>query len=114
MTVAILSLYAMSFGCLLCCFELRLKQFGVQAFIAKNFGFLHKAQGRVVFLLCCGFLMFSLGTVMGWVVGAYLSALVPANVYILFKYPALEKEALDYQMSGMRAAAMAMKFRGGK
>ena len=86
---AILALYAMSFGCMLCCFELRIKR--VSEAIAKNFGFMYNPKGRVVFLLLCGFLMFSLGTIMGWIVGAYLCALVPANVYILLKYPALDK-----------------------
>jgi len=100
-TVAILSLYAMSFGCLLCCFELRLK--AITALIVKNFGFMYNPRGRVVFLLCCGFLMFSLESILGWVVGAYLCALVPANVYILLKYPELEKEAIDYKRNGMRA-----------
>lgn len=54
--------------------------------------FMNHAKGRVLFLLLCGFLMFSLESVLGWVVGSYLCALVPANVYILLKYPDLEKE----------------------
>ncbi len=48
---------------------------------------------------------------MGFVVGAYICALVPANVYILIKYPDLEKKAIDYRSNGMRAAANVVKSR---
>jgi uncharacterized membrane protein len=75
----------------------------ITAVIVKNFGFMYNPKGRVVFLLCCGFLMFSLESILGWIVGAYLCALVPANVYILMKYPELEKEAIDYKRNGLRA-----------
>ena len=59
---------------------------------------MNHAKGRVCFLLLCGFLMFSLESVLGWVVGSYLCALVPANVYILLKYPDLEKEVTSRSM----------------
>jgi hypothetical protein len=94
---AILSLYAMSFGCMLCCFELRLKSFAES--IAKNFGFMYKPHGRITFLLLCSFLMLSLGSIMSYIVGAYVLALVPANVYILMKYPTLEKQVCMYVSS---------------
>mmetsp|Transcript_52454 Transcript_52454/g.67270 ORF Transcript_52454/g.67270 Transcript_52454/m.67270 type:complete len:207 (-) Transcript_52454:117-737(-) len=108
-STAILALYAMSFGCMLCCFELRLKMF-VSA-IAKNFGFMYKPKGRIAFLMLCSFLMLSLGSIMSYIVGAYIFALVPANVYMLLKYPGLEKEAIDYQTNGIRATIMARNFK---
>ena len=94
-------------GCLLCCFELRLKMISV--LIAKYFGLLFNPKGRIIFILFCGCLMFSLNSIMGFVVGAYVCALVPANVYILLQYPDLEKKAIDYRSNGMRAAANVVK-----
>ena len=93
LTTAILALYAMCFGCFLCCVELRIKV--VAGWIAKNFGFLYKSWGRITFLLLCGMLMWSMESILGWIVGAYLISLAPANVYILLKYPSLEKKAID-------------------
>jgi hypothetical protein len=63
----------MSFGCMLCCFEVRVH--AIATFIAKNFGFMLNPMGRVGFLLCCGFLLFSLHSFTGWLCGAYICAL---------------------------------------
>jgi len=107
-STAILAIYAMCFGCFLCCVELRIKL--VAAWIATNFGFLYKSWGRITFLILCGFLMWSLDSIMGWLVGAYLIALAPANVYMLAKYPELEKKAIDYQKHGIAASPAMLQF----
>ena len=93
LSTAILSLYGTAFGCLLCCFELRIR--AVASWMVTNFGFMYKSKGRIYFLFVCGMLMWSTGSILGWIVGAYLISLAPANAYILLKYPSLEKKAID-------------------
>ena len=45
----VLAFYVLAFSCLLCCFEVNLRQ--VAKHIATNFGFLYDAKSRAVFLV---------------------------------------------------------------
>ncbi len=43
------SAYLCCFGCLLCCFEIRIKS--VEAYTRENFGFMYTYVGRTIFLI---------------------------------------------------------------
>ena len=83
-TTGVLACYVVVFSCLLCCFELHLKQ--VTKFIAFNFGFIFNAKGRALFMMFVGTILFSF-SLFGKLVGLGMLANSIFNLYIIFKYP---------------------------
>lgn len=86
MAIFILSLYMISFSCLLCSFELKLK--AIQSLILKYFGFLRNMKTRGFFILFIGTILFSL-SFFGKLVGIGMMVNGGFHLFIVFKYPEL-------------------------
>jgi len=74
------ALYVIAFGLLLFCFECHLTRF--DAMVHRNFGFMFKWQGRLLFFLFTGTLAFGLGAV-GIAAGCFTVAVIIFNIYVL-------------------------------
>jgi len=79
-----IALYLTVFSCLICCFELAIRQ--IALFIVQNFGFMYNVPGRIIFLIFVAVVFFQLST-MGKVMFALLVVWGLVNVYVNFKHP---------------------------
>ena len=85
-TSGFIAFYVLLFSCLMCCFELGSKWFGIAKFIVQNFGFLYNSYGRMSFFIFLALLSWSLG-IMGKVSFAILLCSCIMEIYIGFKHP---------------------------
>jgi len=74
------ALYVIAFGLLLFCFECHLTRF--DSLVHRDFGFMFKWQGRLLFFLFTGTLAFGLGPV-GIAAGCFTVFMIFFNIYVL-------------------------------
>ena len=86
--------YMTCFGCLLCCFELRISR--VEKVVRRLFGFMFSYVGRAGFLFFLA--IFCLGIVsdqaaLGWVVGVLTCLNALLNCFVIWRHPGFELQA---------------------
>jgi hypothetical protein len=93
-----LSFYLTCFGCLLCCFELRVGW--IETRVRDSFGFLYSYSGRAVFLLFLagfGFGLISQSASLGYAVGILTAINALFNMIIIYRHGKLfEDPSAEY------------------
>lgn len=105
LSATFIALYLTVFSCLICCFELAIRQ--VALFIVQNFGFMYNAPGRIIFLILVAVLFFQL-SIMGKVVFSIIVIWGIVNVYVNYKHPKYNmylKKLHFYNRAQARSAA---------
>ena len=107
-TGVVICCYLICFSCLLCCFEMRIRQ--ISNVINKNFGFMFSWQSRTTFLLFVAILCFGVNgsaTSKGLMTSSGILMLCIAffNAYVLYKYPQFStSRPIDYKKAATGAA----------
>ena len=91
--------YIVLFGCMLFCYECRLKR--MEETIRRNFGFLYSYSGRTLFILfiaslCLGTTSDNGGiTVLGWITGILTFINAMFNCFVVYSHPAFKSGAIS-------------------
>eukprot|EP00457_Paulinella_chromatophora_P014138 gb/GEZN01014523.1/.p1 GENE.gb/GEZN01014523.1/~~gb/GEZN01014523.1/.p1 ORF type:complete len:242 (+),score=26.03 gb/GEZN01014523.1/:22-747(+) len=80
-STVLLGLYCILFSTILCCFETHLSM--VMSLAYRDFGFMFRWQGRILFLLFVASLSYGLGTVIGYVAAAVACFNIIFSTYVL-------------------------------
>ncbi len=115
-TAISVSIYLICFGCVLGCYETRLKMF--EAGVRKRFGFMYTSVGRALFLIFVASLCFSRSTIVSYIIGGItvINALLNFFVMLKFgsylddptqKYTTAESNASQYIQSNPQIASAA-------
>jgi len=95
--------YLICFGCLLCCFEMRIRQ--VSTLISKNLGFMFSWQSRCLFLIFVAILCLAVGTILLYIGGGIMLVIALFNAYVLYKFPQHSaSRPIDYKQAATGAA----------
>jgi len=102
-STVVICFYLICFGCLLCCFEIRIRQ--VSTLISRNFGFMFSWQSRCAFLTFVAILCFAVKGVLLYIGGGIMMAIALFNAYVLFKFPQHSaNRPIDYKQAATGAA----------
>jgi hypothetical protein len=93
LTALAIGAYVVLFGCMLFCFECRMKR--MEEMVRRNFGFLFSYSGRTLFILfiatlCLGVTTNGSVSAIGWITGilTFLNAMF--NCFVIYRHPAFK------------------------